>query len=62
MIKYSGEIQVGGPIAGVGQRMIQATARMMASEFFGALEAEAQTAPGNSPPKHGFIRNVRRRF
>lgn len=62
VIKYTGDIQVGGPIAGVGQRMIQGTAKMMASQFFTALEAEAQTAPGDPPPKHGFIRNVIRRF
>ena len=39
-IKYSGELQIGGTIAGVGQRMIEAAAKMMASRFFAALEAE----------------------
>lgn len=62
VIKYTGEVQVGGPIAGVGQRMIQGTAKMMLSQFFGALEAEAQTAPSDPPPKHGFIRNLMRRL
>src|SRR2546423_9562079 len=33
LIKYSGELQVGGTIASVGQRMIQATAKMMAAQF-----------------------------
>lgn len=42
LISYSGELQVGGVIAGVGQRMIQATARMMASQFFTALETEVK--------------------
>jgi len=42
LIKYAGEMQVGGTIAGVGQRMIQAAAKMMASRFFKALEVEAQ--------------------
>ncbi|HVS21467.1 MAG TPA: carbon monoxide dehydrogenase subunit G [Pyrinomonadaceae bacterium] len=46
LIKYTGEMQVGGTIAGIGQRMIQGAAKMMASRFFTALEAEAQTAPG----------------
>ena len=40
LIKYSGELQIGGTIAGVGQRMIEAAAKMMASRFFAALEAE----------------------
>ncbi len=42
LIKYAGEMQVGGTIAGVGQRMIQAAAKMMASRFFVALEAETK--------------------
>src|SRR5687767_15724707 len=58
VIKYTGDVQIGGPIAGVGQRMIQGTARMMLTQFFGALEAEAKTQPGDAAPKHGFIRNV----
>jgi len=44
LIKYAGEMQVGGLIAGVGQRMIEAAAKMMASRFFTALEAEAKTS------------------
>lgn len=40
LIKYSGEMQIGGSIAGVGQRMIQGAAKMMASQFFAKLEAE----------------------
>ena len=44
LIRYAGEMQVGGTIAGIGQRMIQGAAKMMASRFFAALEAEARTA------------------
>ena len=40
MINYSGEMQVGGIIAGVGQRMIEAAAKMMAGKFFAGLERE----------------------
>jgi carbon monoxide dehydrogenase subunit G len=43
-IKYSGELQIGGTIAGVGQRMIQGAAKMMAARFFQALEAQAKTS------------------
>jgi carbon monoxide dehydrogenase subunit G len=42
LIKYAGEMQVGGTIAGIGQRMIQGAAKMMASRFFTALETEAK--------------------
>jgi len=62
LIRYMGEVQVGGTIASVGQRMIQATAKMMASQFFTALEAEAKTVRGEPPPKHGFFRTALRWF
>ena len=61
-IKYTGELQVGGTIASVGQRMIQGTAKMMATQFFTALEAEAKTATGEAPPQHGFFRTALRWF
>jgi uncharacterized protein len=60
LIKYSGDIQLGGTIAGVGQRMIQGTAKMMTTQFFTALEAEARTETGEAPPKHGFFRTALR--
>jgi carbon monoxide dehydrogenase subunit G len=44
VIKYAGELQIGGTIAGVGQRMIQGAAKMMASRFFAALETEVKTS------------------
>ena len=40
VINYSGEMQVGGMIASVGQRMVLSAARMMASQFFTALEEQ----------------------
>lgn len=50
VIRYSGELQIGGTIAGVGQRMIQGAAKMMASRFFASLEAEVKgSADLNSP-------------
>ncbi len=42
LIKYSGEMQTGGTIAAVGQRMIQGAAKSMAAKFFAALEAEVK--------------------
>jgi uncharacterized protein len=62
MIKYAGDVQVGGTIASVGQRMILASAKMMTTQFFTAIEAEAKTAPDEVPPKHGFFRTALRWF
>lgn len=42
-IQYTGEVNVGGLLASVGQRMIQATANMLAGRFFSCLESEAKT-------------------
>lgn len=42
LIRYSGEMQTGGTIAAVGQRMIQGAAKMMAAKFFATLEAEVK--------------------
>jgi carbon monoxide dehydrogenase subunit G len=44
-IHYTGEVNVGGLIASVGQRMIQSTAKLLAGRFFKALEAEVKTEP-----------------
>ena len=62
LIKYTGDLQLGGTIASVGQRMIQGTAKMMAAQFFTALEAEAKTVAGEPPPRHGFFRTALRWF
>ena len=44
-IEYSGEVNIGGLIAGVGQRMIQATAKLLAGRFFKTLEKELAGEP-----------------
>ncbi|HKR95435.1 MAG TPA: carbon monoxide dehydrogenase subunit G [Candidatus Angelobacter sp.] len=44
-IQYTGEVNVGGLIASVGQRMIQSTANLLAGRFFKALESEMKTEP-----------------
>jgi len=41
-IQYTGEANIGGMIASVGQRMVQSTAKMLAGKFFKALEAETK--------------------
>jgi len=59
-VNYTADVQVGGTIASVGQRMIQGTAKMMATQFFTCLDAEAKTQVGEPPPKHGFFRTALR--
>lgn len=61
VVKYSGDVQAGGTIASVGQRMIQGAAKMMAAQFFTSLEAEARALEADEPPpRHGFFRNALR--
>jgi carbon monoxide dehydrogenase subunit G len=62
VISYKGDAQVGGTIASVGQRMIQGAAKMMAAQFFTAIEAEAKTEANEPPPQHGFFRTALRWF
>jgi len=49
LIRYGGEVLLGGLIAGVGQRMIQGAAQMMATRFFAAVEAESRVVTPEHP-------------
>jgi carbon monoxide dehydrogenase subunit G len=40
-VQYDGDVQVGGTIASVGQRMIETTAKMLIKRFFDKLGKEA---------------------
>lgn len=42
-IRYTGDVHVGGLLASVGQRMLQATANMLAGRFFSQLETETRS-------------------
>jgi carbon monoxide dehydrogenase subunit G len=44
-VAYEGDVQVGGTLAAVGQRLIDATARMMIKRFFEKLADGKVTAP-----------------
>ena|SRR5579872_2033838 len=43
-VHFDGDVQVGGTIAAVGQRMLDTTARMLIKRFFDKLAAEASQA------------------
>ena len=53
-IAYQGELQVGGVIAGVGQRMIEAAAKMLAAQFFSKLDSEIKKAEQPFAPAPNF--------
>ena len=44
VIDYSGEAQIGGSIAGVGQRMIDGAAKLLLSQFFRSFEAAVKNS------------------
>jgi uncharacterized protein len=57
-ITYTGEAQVGGLIASVGQRMLDGAARKIVQQFFESAKAELASAksraaePGSPPQAH----------
>lgn len=57
LLKYSGDVQIGGPLASVGQRMIDGAAKMMIGQFFTAMEAEVKAAPGEEV-RQGVLINL----
>jgi carbon monoxide dehydrogenase subunit G len=48
-VTYQGDVQVGGPIASVGQRLLDGAAKMMVGQFFTAVNAQAAAMPDSSP-------------
>lgn len=55
VINFAGDVSIGGNIASVGQRMVQAAAKLMAGQFFKAVEAEALP---DDPAKPGLVRRM----
>lgn len=49
-INYSGEAQVGGVIASVGQRLILSAARQIVNQFFEAFAKQVQLTSKSAPP------------
>jgi uncharacterized protein len=47
-VTYQGDVQVGGPIASVGQRLLEGAAKMMVGQFFTAVNKQLAAQP--SPP------------
>ena len=52
-VKYEGDVQVGGMIAGVGQRLLDVTAKLIIKKFFEKFTAaveKVESAKLNQPP------------
>jgi len=48
-VTYQGDVQVGGPIASIGQRLLDGAAKMMVGHFFTAVNTQLATA--SRPPQ-----------
>ena len=57
VLTYSADAVVGGPVAGVGQRMITGVAKRMAAQFFTAVDAELAGAgvPAETHPSSAVV-------
>ena len=51
-VSFAGEVQVGGLIASVGERMLDMTTKMMIKRFFSALAGEAEASGQGKNPKN----------
>ena len=57
VLTYHGDVQIGGLLASVGQRMVDGAAKMLIGQFFTAMEAEIQASP-DEEVKHGTLVNL----
>ncbi len=60
-VAYSADVQVGGQVARLGQRMISGVTREMAGQFFSAFERWREEAPDQkvaAPPAKSFFQLV----
>jgi uncharacterized protein len=58
IVKYSGDVQVGGPLVQVGQRVIDSAAKMMLGQFFAAAAAELRAEEEGTTARQGFFINL----
>jgi len=56
-VTYGGDIQIGGPLVQVGQRVIDSAAKMMIGQFFAAAEAELKAEAAGTVARQGFLLN-----
>jgi uncharacterized protein len=56
VVTYGGDVQIGGPLVQVGQRVIDSAAKMM-GQFFAAADAELQAEAAGTVARQGFLLN-----
>jgi hypothetical protein len=54
---YGGDVQIGGPLVQVGQRMIDGAAKMLLGQFFAAADAELKAEAAGTVARQGFFLN-----
>ncbi len=62
VVKYSGDVQLGGPLMQVGQRLIDSAANMLMGQFFSAAEAELKAEAAGEVARQGFFINLWRQL
>jgi len=58
--RYAGDVQVGGTLVQVGQRVIDSAAKMLIGQFFAAAEAELTANAAGRVARQGFFINLGR--
>jgi len=58
VVRYSGDVQVGGPLQQVGQRLIESAAKMMLGQFFAAADAELKAQAQGTVARQGVLINL----
>jgi uncharacterized protein len=57
VVRYAGDVQVGGPLVQVGQRVIDSAAKMMLGQFFAAAAAELKAETSGTVARQGLLIN-----
>jgi carbon monoxide dehydrogenase subunit G len=57
VVRYAGDVQVGGPLVQVGQRVIDSAAKMMLGQFFTAAAAELKAETSGTVARQGLLIN-----
>jgi len=57
IVKYAGDVQIGGTLMQVGQRMLDSAAKMMLGQFFAAAAAELKAEAAGTVARQGILIN-----
>jgi carbon monoxide dehydrogenase subunit G len=56
-VRYAGDVQLGGPLVQVGQRVIDSAAKMLMGQFFAAAGAELKAEAAGKVARQGIMLN-----